>query len=738
MPVHEQWRFCRKCGGLFQAGESAGRCPVGAAHLAAPEERFLLHRIDPDAPGVPAWRGHWRRCRACAALFSPGRTAGRCPAAGEHVAAAGEEYLLGFVAAGESGWMRCVKCHMLCRPAMGPGERPARCAAGGRHELDDDSEYDVRRAPDDAAIDDPVPGAVPGADGAATAPEHARAIRKVGTWLRDACGRYLLLRGVNFGARVKLPPYLPIYPLDSADHRRHDRVDLDTLREEIAGARKELVLLRESGCNVVRLLLLWKGLEPRVNQNLESLLPEGEEYLHQITEIIEELWALGIHVFIDFHQDIAHEVYGGDGFPDWAIAVDERHPRPATSSLRDRAWTIQYYDTMFAANRDLARNTLRSFWRNSLTNIETGLRNFPARTHFVKTVGQVARYFSELYGGDGHPAVLGYEIFNEPHQCGIDRVEFERDLLPEFYREAIAEVRRFDPDALILVEPRVDWTIYAARGPEFQYIDFTDAPETGLAMKAADPSDQLLLSFHHYDAYTMYCGAAKPIIGGWGDDMFSKELEWPRMFTRFRQAAIERDMVPFLTEFGADQGWLFPTAMRPRIYGNVQVRAYMDLQFRQVEAFLLNATYWNWDLYNTRDGHDNWNFEDFSLLGPERAPRNLDVATRPYPRRSSAMPVSLSFDLQERLAVIVLEGEPVEAPTEIFVPREMHYREGFRADATGRILGWDGEQRLLLWLPDPRRERNILTIAPADAPEKLVAAALGDLAPDEWARAVFR
>ena len=59
----------------------------------------------------------------------------------------------------------------------------------------------------------------------------------------------------------------------------------------------------------------------------------------------------------------------------------------------------------------------------------------------------------------------------------------------------------------------------------------------------------------------------------------------------------------------------------------------MNLQFVQIETFLLNSTYWNYDLYNTREGKDNWNLENFSLLGPNRTPRNLDIAARPYPIR---------------------------------------------------------------------------------------------------------
>ena len=69
----------------------------------------------------------------------------------------------------------------------------------------------------------------------------------------------------------------------------------------------------------------------------------------------------------------------------------------------------------------------------------------------------------------------------------------------------------------------------------------------------------------------------------------------------------------------------------------------MNLQFVQIETFLLNSTYWNYDLYNTREGKDNWNLENFSLLGPNRTPRNLDIVARPYPIRSSAEPNLLFF-----------------------------------------------------------------------------------------------
>ena len=90
-----------------------------------------------------------------------------------------------------------------------------------------------------------------------------------------------------------------------------------------------------------------------------------------------------------------------------------------------------------------------------------------------------------------------------------------------------------------------------------------------------------------------------------------------------------------------DIPWSHMAGMR-----DVLIHDYIDLHYKQIESFLLNATYWNYDLYNTTDGKDNWNLENFSLLGPDRRPRNIEVVARPYPLCSSAKPKMLFFDLK--------------------------------------------------------------------------------------------
>jgi hypothetical protein len=258
-----------------------------------------------------------------------------------------------------------------------------------------------------------LPSKVTGRRGPKRIIGKANRIWKNGSWFNDEKGRYLIFRGVNFASRSKLPPYLPIAPLET---KNISNVDLS---REIKSVNPELDLLKDIGFNVVRLLISWKAIEPRPNPNLEELLPEGRQYLTFIKEIIEALYTRNLYVILDFHQDIAHEFYGGDGFPDWALARNEGDERQEPADFRDKKWQIKY------AISKPVRETLRSFWLNSLTNREAGIENFPVRTHLEKTVGQTVKFFRSLNNGLGHPAILAIEPFNEPHPVGLPKKQFE-------------------------------------------------------------------------------------------------------------------------------------------------------------------------------------------------------------------------------------------------------------------------------------------------------------------------
>jgi uncharacterized membrane protein HdeD (DUF308 family) len=527
------------------------------------------------------------------------------------------------------------------------------------------------------------------------------------SWFRDEHARYVLFRGVNFASRSKLPPYLPIAPLGATELSQVD------LKKEIESVRPELDLMKKLGFNIVRLLISWKAIEPRPNPNLEELLPEGRQYLTQMKEIIDELYARNIYVFLDFHQDIANEAYGGDGFPDWALAIDEEHEKPKAAQP-DKKWQIKYM-----INKSL-KQTFVSFWQNDLTNLEEGLKNYPVRTHLEKTIGQTAQFFKSMNNGAGHPAVLGIEPFNDPHPSTLPKKDFEAKFLVEFYRNVNSELGKSDKDLFLFIEPRVDWTVFSADGSmpvtygasplavkESFNLDFikkvmVDKKIGYMKLVTYLPDDQSLnssfgnngvLSFHYYDAIAVASSFVKI-----PESLYTYRRQFPDIFAQLREAATTRGLVPFLTEFGAFQE-------------AEEVREYLNIQFNQIEAFLLNATLWNYDLYSTEDGKDNWNFENYSLLGPNREPRNIDVVARPYPLRSSAEPSLLFFDVDSKYASIILKGSVItDEPTVIYVPYNIHYSPEFTVWATSNDLKWDKEKQLLYWYPAKDEPYNQLIL----------------------------
>jgi endoglycosylceramidase len=531
----------------------------------------------------------------------------------------------------------------------------------------------------------------------------AAAIVRDGSWLRDAEGRFLILRGVNLASRSKRPPYLPVLPVETRV------LSPAAVSRELERLQPELRRLTAAGVNVVRLLVMWKAIEPVYQERYESLQPAGAAYLAAVHQVVDALYAHGILVIIDFHQDIASEAYGGDGFPDWAIAIDRDHPRPQVDPKPALWWGTRYFPLRGDVLTKGVRHTLQSFWRDAVTNEDAGLVAVPAQSHLVRTIGLTASFFR------GHPAILGYEPFNEPHQAGLPKMAFERETLARFYGAVIREVARADAQAFVFVEPRLDWTTYPADDAEptllrpWSTVAFTDDPRTFLDAGAWPRDARVIVSFHYYDPALV---AGLPFAGR----LARRARAWPAFFAAMDAAIRSQGAVPFLTEFGCDQGWTKASDVRPDLYGTV-ARACVDLQYREVDANLWSATYWNVDFYSRRgaDGraHENWNEENLSLLGPE-GPRNLDVASRPYPMRSSARPVRLRFDLASRQAAFAMQGAPVAAPTVVFVPARTHYAgRGFEVRATtSRAPVWDAARGLLYWWPRPGDGTHALVIAP--------------------------
>lgn len=548
-------------------------------------------------------------------------------------------------------------------------------------------------------------------------PGNARSLWKNDNWFMDQYGRYVLLRGVNIDSQSKKAPfYLPV--------KINSMTDFDAELKRISPCLKGL---QDLGFNVVRLVVIWKGMEP---------LPDGglsKGYVQALSRFIDALYRYDVFVIVEFHQDIASDWYGGEGFPDWALAVDKKHPLPRTPPGPSSHWFLRYEPVWWPVYmwvdphwpwdpplNDLVRNTERSFWSNRCDNVLWNLKDFPTQSALIHTVGNSAALWKT------NPAVIGYDLFNEPNDVGFDRTIFEENYLTPFYTRALREIREVasDTNSFVFVGPRTDWDFFPVTASEgglsfvqngteiHSYLGEND-PESFLHPGRTNNAERAVFAFHFYDSWTaLWAGF------GLGDSMAAKEREWPGMFRAMVAGATDRNLIPFLTEFGAQSSWRrFSTPLEKGVY-DTEDRAYLDLGLRQIETNLLNATLWDYNFYadDPEKGGDHWNNEAFSLLTRSDenswAIRNADIIARPYPMRSSAKPQLLYFDVRSKCAAIILAGKPVPAPTVIYVPRDIQYTNQFDVMATSRSLRWDDEKQLLYWNPDPALATNQILIFP--------------------------
>lgn len=182
--------------------------------------------------------------------------------------------------------------------------------------------------------------------------------------------------------------------------------------------------LRANGFNFARLLVFWDDLEPTRGQY-------SERYLRRVERILDWARKHRVHVLIDAHQDVFGPAFGHRGIPAWATRTDGL---PFTPNPDD--WFSEYFQPAVQ----------RAF---------THLYEDPDLQRAQAAMWQVlAARFRD------HPAVIGYDLINEPMgelregedlPAAARRIEAQH-LTPMYNRLARA-VRAKDRDTWLFVEP---------------------------------------------------------------------------------------------------------------------------------------------------------------------------------------------------------------------------------------------------------------------------------------------
>ncbi|MFF0272647.1 cellulase family glycosylhydrolase [Streptomyces sp. NPDC004330] len=245
--------------------------------------------------------------------------------------------------------------------------------------------------------------AVPAAAAPAAAAPAARPQAGGGTIpvLTDERGRALTLRGWNV-----------------EDKANRGDAALSAITE------KHFRDMRAKGFNFARLLVFWDDLEPRPGRYSQA-------YLRKIERILDWAAKHDVKVLLDAHQDVFGPAFGHRGVPAWATRTDGLPFTP-----RPDDWFSEYFEPAV---------------QRAFTHLyeDEDLRRAQARMWRV-----LADRFED------HPAVLGYDLINEPmgelregEDLPAAARRIERDQLTPLYNRLADAIRAVDPSTWIFVEP---------------------------------------------------------------------------------------------------------------------------------------------------------------------------------------------------------------------------------------------------------------------------------------------
>lgn len=397
-----------------------------------------------------------------------------------------------------------------------------------------------------------------------------------GTHLRDAEGRVALLRGIN--ARVEgvfdvtfsdgRTPLEPIPPLTAADCTR----------------------MRELGFDLLRLPINWSGVEP-------SRGSYDEGYLQRVDAAIECAANAGIFVLVDMHQDAYSKEIGEDGAPLWAI-------QPPPPELLEGPLTD-------LAQRRLSAPVQAAFKTFFDPDDASGLQ-----AAFADMFAHVAARWAT------HPAVIGFELFNEPDTGSIE--------VDAFHVRIGEAVRAAAPDKLVVFEPP------ALRN----FTDFVPQSKTPFPITGAVYAPHIY-TFLFYPDQTKFQNATP------------EELEPSVRAAREEAAAWQTPL--FVGEFGVG-----PVEDAPNVLW-IQTQQQLHDRYFASNAFWLwkERSQGNWGLFDHDPSTDTWT---------ER-PQVIAWVSRVHVARIAGTPRSVeSTPTGDAIRVEIEPGSATAAPHLLYIP----------------------------------------------------------------------
>jgi endoglycosylceramidase len=436
-------------------------------------------------------------------------------------------------------------------------------------------------------------------------PPLAARLHAEGRWLVDDAGRVVLLHGVN-----NVDKYAPFV----------------TLNDGFTLNAQDAALLARHGFNTVRLGVEFAGMMPQ-----RGVIDTA--YLDRVKTVVDLLGTEGIRVLIDHHQDSMSSVFlGGNGFPAWAVTHKPLPNEP------DVGWPLNSA-TMASLNLSWT-----SFWNN--------------KQGVVDLLGDAFTALATTLRGD--PAILGYEVINEPWPgtvwptcvpagCPLFDRRFQA-----VHQRLTDRLHQGDPGALVFWEPNVLWN-------ELVRTHIDEPPVTPKVT-----SNDIVFSFHDYCSFSegaIYLGLPPALKA-------TCDVQHDAMYLNYDGFAKRSKLPAMVTEFG----------------GTSDAEVVARTMPRADKRFL------------------GWHFWHYQSSFPPSAPARPDPFTgdlgrqlvRTYPRATAGIPGAMTYDATNGAFAYSYATRPSTVPTEIYVS-DVQYPDGYRVALTGACaLSAPGDRLLLL------------------------------------------
>lgn len=449
----------------------------------------------------------------------------------------------------------------------------------------------------------------------------------------DSISRTRIFHGVN--AVFKIAPWHP----DTKGFDSNNTLSIDDAK-----------LLRSYGFNIVRLGVMWPGMEPGNEGSY------NETYLDACEEIVDNLASEGIYVILDLHQDLWHRKYCGEGVPDYVqskcsksfenkrkksfpapVAKADSYPideegNPALDSCLSKFFASYYMTEEVSSAFQCLYDNEGSLW---------------------SSLGKVWQKIASRF--KTKTSVLGYELINEPwmgdiykHPSLLVPGNTEKDYLQPMYQFLNTMIREVDDQKIIFFE---GLTI------DYWPSGFNQAPGD------SSYNDRQSLAYH------IYClpdpnKAEALLCSGANDEFF-----------QMRKKDSERlGVATIMTEFGATM------ALKGALHD-------LDSLAKQSDKHQQSWMYWQYKYF-----HDITTSTPVgeSLFNNDGTPavEKLSILTRPYPSAIAGSLSSYSFDTKEglKLSYSLLKKLPSnqEAATSVInMNKAMHFPQGLSISVTG-------------------------------------------------------